>query len=157
MPRHKQTELPKWEQKLNWLLRELARIWYGKTDPYLFLEDEGFVKAFRNILFQFYLDCYGSKENVWDDIKLLFSSKVPDTFYLTQANLANALLIRISLSAILVYELEPPPDKKTIRDVLRIAHEIELRLQRDQKPPYHPVKGIRALSYYENLPVLPID
>jgi hypothetical protein len=156
MARRKQHKLPKWRLKANWLLRELARIWYGQAELYPLFQDQGFVKAFRDILFQFYLDCYSSKEDVWKDIKLLLNFKIPDTFYLTQAHRASEFLMRISLSAILHYELVPPPDDKVIKDILWMAHELELRLQNGQKPPYKPVKPVRALSYYENLPVLPI-
>jgi len=157
MPRCKQSTLPKWRLKANWLLRELARIWYGKTEAYLLFKDQGFVKAFRGILFQFYLDCYGSKEDIRDDIKRLLSTGVPETFYPTQADRARKLLMRISLSAILHYELDPPPDDKVIKDILWMAHELEFRLQNGQEPPYKPVKPVRYLSYYERLPVLPID
>jgi hypothetical protein len=157
MVQREQTKLPKWKLKANWLLRELARIWYGKAEPYLLFEGENFVKAFRAILFQFYLDLYGAQEDVLQDVKRLFNSSMSDISYPSQANRARKMLIRISISAALVYEIAPPPDEKVIRDILWMAHELELRLQSGSKPPYKPVKPIRALSYYERLPVLPID
>jgi hypothetical protein len=149
-------KLPKWRLKANWLLRELARIWYGKTEPYPLFKDENFVKAFADIMVQSVLDCNGTGEDAWYGIECIteaFSIRsMPQVFYVTQAGQAWDVLARSTA----MYK-KPFVPAKVIMQILWMAGEIEKRLKSGQKPPYKPVKRLRDLSYYENLPVLPID
>jgi len=148
--------LPKWRLKANWLLRELARIWYGKAEPYPLFEEQNFVKAFSDIMIQSFLDLFALDDRIWNNLEcILMIIYEPDTkkiAYETQASQAREVLMR----TLVLLHKRPFLYGKVVTDILWMAHKIEVRLKAGQKPPYKPVKGLRDLSYYESLPVLPI-
>jgi hypothetical protein len=150
-------KLPKWRLKANWLLRELARIWYGKAEAYPLFEGENFIEAFTDVLIQAFVDLYDAEDEAWYGaeyaIEALSDNGVQPIFYLTQASKAREVLIQ----AIIRLHRKPFLYEKAMRRILWLAHEIEMRLKAGQKPPYKPLKRLRDLSYYESLPVLPID
>jgi len=160
MARRKKRNLPKWKLKANWLLRELARIWYGKTEPYPLFEGENFFNAFTDIILQSVLDLYNTEKEAWLDpdmgyrLEILFYGPAkPDASCLTQVGRAREMLVL----SVKILNKWPFAKGKTILNILWLANEIEARLKSGDKPPYKPIKRIRDLSYYENLPVLPID
>ena len=59
----KSCQLPKWRLKANWLLRELARIWYGKAAPFPLFEGQNLVRVFIKIMIQHFMDCHDTEED----------------------------------------------------------------------------------------------
>jgi hypothetical protein len=156
MKRRKQRNIPKWKLKANWMLRELARIWYGRAEPYPLFEGENFVKAFIDIMTQSVLDSYGTEDDAWYGIECITEAlsirSTPQVLYATQTSQIYEVLAR----AAVLYK-RPFVSGKTIRDILWMACNIETRLKSGHKPPYKQLKRLRDLSYYENLPVFPIE
>jgi hypothetical protein len=138
-------------------MRELARIWYGKAEPYPLFKDDNFIKAFSDVFIQMLLNIYDPEDDAWNNVEsvmeVLYGKGIEPIFYLTQAAKAREMLIQ----GIRRMQRRPFSYEKALRPILRLAHEIEMRLKTGQKPPYTPIRGVRELSCYENLPVLPID
>ena len=162
----KSRKLPKWRLKANCLLRELARIWYGKASPYPLFEGQNLVKVFIKIMVQHFMDCHDTEEDFCyarqciceiygvQDIEHLLSIKsYPPILYTTQAFEAWDVIIR----SLRFLHIKPFLYGKTINDLLWLARTIENRLKSGRKPPYKRLKRVRDLSWYENLPCLPID
>ena len=156
MPRRKRSSSPKWRLKANWLLRELVRIWYGKAEPYPLFEKQNFVEAFTSIMIQSFLDIFEFDDTIWNILEyMLRTIYEPDTkriVHETQASQAREVLMK----TLVLLHKRPFLYKRVVTDILWMAHQIEKRLKAGQKPPYKPVRGMRGLSYYESLPVLPI-
>ncbi len=157
MARRKRRKLPKWRLKANWLLRELARIYYGKTEPYPLFEGENLAKAIADIMMQSILDKYSlEQEETSHGIECIteaFSIRAKSQVsYVGKTDQAREILIR----SIELYK-RPLVSISIMGYIFWMASQIERRLRSGRKPPYKPAKRIRALSYYENLPVLPID
>jgi len=102
MSRRKRSKLPKWRLKANWLLRELARIWYGKVEPYPLFEGQNFVKAFVDIMIQSFLDLFEFDDTIWNNLecmlRIIYDPDMKKIVYETQASQAREVLIRTLIS-----------------------------------------------------------
>jgi hypothetical protein len=141
-----------WQKKAHFLLRELARIWYGKGSKYIpHLSEYDFGSYFVKLVYQ-----YGEDRGIceralafglvraeirfrkWHGMRPRFKTPAYWALWTAQNMLFKGL------------KREFFSDWR-IKLILKLAHRIALQRERYNAPPYKPFRGLQPLAYYEAL------
>jgi hypothetical protein len=141
-----------WQKKAHFLLRELARIWYGKGSKYIpHLSEYDFGSYFVKLVYQ-----YGEDRGIceralafglvraeirfrkWHGMRPRFRTPAYWALWTAQSMLFKGL------------KREFFSDWR-IKLILKLAHRIALQRERYNAPPYKPFRGLQPLAYYEAL------
>ena len=149
--------LPKWQLKANYVMRELARAWYGKMHPYharRYPKSEEFERAILDILWHFLeengvpgshaMAKLGSAKREFKDIhgrEVEFDSVNAKFEWIFKATIPERLYKEFT-------------QNELIQDIFRTAIWLISYDVDDLDPPYPPEDWLKPLDYYEALPVL---
>jgi hypothetical protein len=150
-------ELPKWRLKANYVMRKLARAWYGELPPQVarnYPKSKEFEHAIIDITWHFseevgmpgkyMMENLRRAKKKFEDIhghKLVFEG-------------VSAKLEWIIKTAVPTSRYEEFMQDELIQSILRTAAWIFSYDVEDLDPPYSPEDWLKPLEYYEALPVL---
>ena len=154
-------ELPKWRLYANFLLRELARLWYGQKSifdlRYGYDESSSFWRDFVS-LFDRMVVLFGEKQNLialdmdkrlrdairewqkWHGISLVFSAPDLEVNWRAIQRLGDELAQKLF-------------DDFDVGVILSLVGYTYSFARKGKKPPYKPFARLASLEYYEVLPV----
>ena len=146
--------LPLWRLKANYLMRQLARVWYGKLFGRGYAKSSEFERLFIEIMCQFVEDHGGNGKDVlhWIEFgkqafevvhgkEITFKDRISELDWMIRNGVPKELREEFAKDAL-------------IQDIIRTAEWILNYEEEGEKPPYKPTVWLRPLDYYEQLPVL---
>jgi hypothetical protein len=147
-------EQPLWRLKANYLLRQLARIWYGKIPKSDYLHSVKFETLFLDVMCQFIEDHGGNSLEVHKRIKqrkeefeaihgkeIAFKDQVSKLDWLVKNGMPNRLYETFSRD-------------ETIQSILLMVEWLINYEEEGKEPPYKPAAWMESFEHYEQLPVL---
>jgi hypothetical protein len=146
--------LPKWRLKANYLMRQLARIWYGKLLEHAYPKSSEFERLFVEIMCQFVKDHGGNGKEVlhrlesgkqafelMHGMEITFKDRISELDWMIRNGIPKELR-------------EEFAKDELIQDIIRTAEWILKYEEAGENPPYEPTIWLKPLDYYEQLPVL---
>jgi hypothetical protein len=145
---------PLWRLKANYLMRQLARIWYGKLLGRGYAKSSEFERLFIEIMCQFVEDHGGNGKDVlhWIEFgkqafevvhgkEITFKNRISELDWMIRNGVPKELREEFAKDAL-------------IQDIIRTAEWILNYEEEGEEPPYEPTIWLRPLDYYEQLPVV---
>ena len=145
---------PLWRLKANYLMRQLARIWYGKLLGRDYAKSSEFERLFIEIMCQFVEDHGGNSKDVlhWIEFgkqafeivhgkEITFKDRISELDWMIRNGVPKELREEFAKDAL-------------IQDIIRTAEWILNYEEKGEKPPYEPTIWLKPLDYYEQLPVV---
>jgi len=146
--------LPKWRLKANYLMRQLARIWYGKLPVRDYPNSPEFDRLFLGVMCQFVEDhgINGKEVLRWIRLRkkefevvhgkeIRFSNRESELYWMVRSGIPKELH-------------EAFASDETIQLIIAVAAFILDYEKEEKEPPYEPVGWMKSPDYYEVLPVL---
>jgi hypothetical protein len=145
---------PLWRLKANYLMRQLARIWYGKLPVRDYPNSVEFERLFLEIMCQFVEDHGGNGKDVLRWIswrkeefeavhgkEIRFRDRERELDWIVRSGIPKELH-------------EAFARDETIQAIIVMASWILDYEKEEKEPPYEPIGWLKPLDYYEQLPVL---
>ena len=145
---------PLWRLKANYLMRQLARIWYGKLPIRDYPNSSEFERLFLGIMCQFVEDHGVKGQEVLHWIKwgkqsfavvhgreITFKDRVAELDWMIRQGIPKDLHERFAGDVL-------------IHDIIRTVEWILAYEKEEKEPPYERSVWLESLDYYEALPVL---
>jgi len=149
--------LPQWRLKANYLMRQLARIWYGKLPLRDYPNSSEFERRFLEIMCQFVEDHGGNGNDVAALIQqrkeefeavhgreIMFKDRISEFWWLLRNGIPKALCDAFAKDEI-------------IESILWTAEWLLDYEKEEKEPPYEPAPWMKPLDYYEQLPVVELE
>jgi len=146
-------EVAPWVKKANFLLRELARVWYGKGSKHVPDADYRFMDFFMQVVYQ-----YGESNGLPAVVMAQRLAKAEIRFRKFH-NMQPKFKTPAFWAVWVVGHTLPKEQRRAfltdwrIRLILRLAHNIAVQRSRYNEPPYKPFKGLKPIEYFEALEV----
>jgi hypothetical protein len=145
---------PLWRLKANYLMRQLARIWYGKLSQRDYPNSAEFERLFLEIMCQFVEAHGGNRNEVLNVInrqreefeavhgrKIRFKDRVREFWWMVRNGIPKELYNTFA-------------DDEMIQSIFWTAEWLLDYEEEEKEPPYEPAPWMKPLDYYEQLPVL---
>ena len=145
---------PLWRLKANYLMRQLARIWYGKLLGRGYAKSTEFERLFIEIMCQFVEDHGGNGKDVlhWIEFgkqafeivhgkEITFKDRISELDWMIRHGVPKELREEFAKDEI-------------IQSILWTAEWLLDYEEEEKEPPYEPASWMKPLDYYEQLPVL---
>ncbi len=160
----KDSEIPKWKLKANWLLKELIHIWHGHSKPETLFEGRNFVQTFMRLMEQYLRDCgslapQAELEICLTKVRLTYAARHGSApTFASQAMEADWIAETVAIYRL---DFELITDE-TIKNIVRIASAIEDILQNCGIIPSDYLQSVEELLDYpviniNELPIMPIE
>jgi hypothetical protein len=146
--------LPLWRLKANYLMRQLARIWYGKLSQRDYPNSAEFERLFLEIMCQFIEEHVYNRNEVRNVLKqrreefeaihgrkIGFKDRVRKFWWMVRNGIPKELYDAFAKDEI-------------IQSILWTAEWLLDYEEEEKEPPYEPAPWMKPLDYYEQLPVL---